>query len=143
VAPKARQDPVEWWRGRAQTLAQAREIPELSDPERKPRRGWNRASFDLNTHPLHPFPKVTQDDLLVPSARDRLALLGACLLCGACLSVLWVYFPLMFIAIPLDAHLGDWPWIAMGVVTVLAGVFLFAYASVRDRREGERALARF
>jgi hypothetical protein len=96
--------------------------------------GWNRASLDLNTHPLHPFPKVTQADLLLPSARDRLMLFGACLVCSAGLSVLWIYFPLFLVGILLKTHPGAWLWESMLAATVAGGLVLFAIAAVRERR---------
>ena len=68
------------------------------DPEQAPK-GWNRASLEMKTHPLHPAPKVKQRDLLLPMYADRLVLLGACLVCGICFSVLWVYFPELVVAV--------------------------------------------
>jgi len=131
-----RHDPVEWWRSYRPEQEEKAGRPELFDPERQPKR-WNRASLDLNTHPLHPFPNVRQRDLLVPLHADRLKLFGACLVCGAGLSVLWVYFPLMFVAIPLNANLGFWPWVAMGAFTALITIGLYLYASAREKHYAE------
>jgi hypothetical protein len=97
-------------------------------------RGWRRASILMKTHPLHPFPDVTARDLLLPSAADRLVLLGACLACGACLAVLWVYFPLFIVAVMLNVRLGPWLWVPMIAMTFGGGLLLFAIASARERR---------
>ena len=133
MAREAQRDPVEWWSASAREHVPVddEERPEPDDPERGPK-GWRRASFDLNTHPLHPFPKVRQRDLLVPLHRDRWKLFGACLVCGAGLSVLWVYFPLFLVAILLNNNLGVWKWIGMGAFTAVVTVALFVYASTKE-----------
>ena len=95
--------------------------------------GWKRASIEMNTHPLHPFPKITQKDLLLPAAGDRLVLLGACLVCAAGLSILWLYVPLYITAIMLKTHLGIWLWGSMLAMTLGGGLLLFAVAAARAR----------
>lgn len=123
-----------WWRGIEPDHLTANEGPDsLYDPELEPK-GWDRASLDLNTHPLHPFPNVTQDDLLVPPAGDRLTLLGACLGCGACIAILWVYFPLFLVAVVAGVSFGAWLWSSMLAVAAGSGLLLFLYASHRERR---------
>lgn len=102
--------------------------------------GWKRASIEFNTHPLHPFPRVTQRDLLLPSAVDRLVLLGACLVCAAGLAVLWVYFPLFLLAVMLKTHLGSWLWGPMLAMTLGGGLLLFAIASGRERQYRDELL---
>ena len=138
MARQARTDPVEWWSSyrRDQLPADEEERPELHDPEQEPK-GWRRASFDLNTHPLHPFPNVTQRDLLVPLNADRLKLFGACLVCGVGLSVLWVYFPMAFVAILLDDNFGPWKWVGMGGFAAVVTVGLFLYASAEEEKYRE------
>jgi hypothetical protein len=126
-------DPIEWWSAyrREHVPVDDEERPALEDAEPEPK-GWRRASFDLNTHPLHPFPKVRQRDLLVPLHRDRWKLLGACAVCGAGLSVLWVYFPLFLVAIMLNDNLGFWKWVGMGAFAAATTVALFLYASAKE-----------
>lgn len=122
-----------WWRGIEPDHLTVAESPDgLSDPDLEPK-GWDRASFDLNTHPLHPFPNVTQEDLLVPSAGARLRLLGACLGCGACVAVLWVYFPLFMVGVVAGVSFGMWLWSSMLAVAAGSGLLLFLYASARER----------
>ena len=134
MAREAQRDPVEWWSSyQRERPAGSEEQPELYDPEREPK-GWRRASFDLNTHPLHPFPKVRQRDLLVPLHRDRWKLFGACLVCGAGLSVLWVYFPILLVAILLDENFGIWKWVGMSAFAAVATAALFLYASSEEAK---------
>lgn len=135
MAREARPDPVEWWSSyrRERVPREVEKRPELHDSAQEPK-GWRRASFDLNTHPLHPFPKVRQSDLLVPLHRERWKLFGACLVCGAGLSVLWVYFPMLLVAIMLDDNFGVWKWAAMGAFAAVATVALFLYASAEEEK---------
>lgn len=97
------------------------------------RKGWNRASLELNTHPLHPFPDVTRRDLLIPSNRERLALLGACLVCGICLSVFWVYLP-AFLITPFVGQLDGWLWGTMIVATIGCTVVLYRLGRADEQR---------
>jgi hypothetical protein len=101
-------------------------------------KGWNRASLEMNTHPLHRFPDVTRRDLLIPSSLDRLALLGACLVCGICLSVFWVYLP-AFLITPFVGQLDGWLWGAMLVTAVGATVVLYALGRTDEERAAEWA----
>jgi hypothetical protein len=135
VAGRAKSDPVEWWhsfRGEAEGTVED-EPPLFAEPEVEPKY-WRRASFDLATHPMHPAPRVSQRDLLVPLNRDRMRLFLACLVCGAGLSVLWVYFPMMIVAIMLDNDFGPWKWVGMGAFAALMTVALFFYASAEEEK---------
>jgi hypothetical protein len=139
VAEPTREGDRIWWRG-----AEFDHMRDRGDdssvggtaPELKPK-GWDRASFDLNTHPIHPIRDLTREDLMIPSAGGRLTLLAACLACGACLAVLWVYFPLFFVQIVADVDLGVWVWVSMVTVAATGGLGLFLYASARERRYSE------
>jgi len=64
---------------------------------------------------------------------DRLVLLGACLVCGICFSVLWVYFPVFIVEIVSERTLGNWLWPSMAVVAALTGLLLFVAASREHR----------
>jgi hypothetical protein len=102
------------------------------DPGDDPK-GWDRASIQLNTHPVHPMPRVTQRDLLIPAATNKLKLLGDSLVFGAVLGVL-AYFPLWVADILDPANLKTWIWVTMLCVGVGGAVFLFVYASITERR---------
>jgi hypothetical protein len=77
--------------------------------------------------------QVSQSDLLLP-AGGRLKLLGACLACGAGLSVLWIYFPMLMISIELDHDFGFWKWLVMGGFAALTGLVLFCFAVKDEQR---------
>ena len=95
-------------------------------------KGWDRASISFRTHPLHPFPKVDQKDLLLPSADDWLRLTGDCLAFGASIGLI-MFFPLWIADVMSNGGLANWVWGTMAVVGVLSAVFMFVVAS-RDRR---------
>jgi hypothetical protein len=95
-------------------------------------KGWDRASIAVKTHPLHPFPRVTQADFILPSASDWLRLLGDCLVFGACLGLI-MFFPLWIADVMTNDRLANWTWGTMTVVGVLGAVFLFIAAS-RNKR---------
>jgi hypothetical protein len=101
-------------------------------------KGWNRASIEMKTHPLHPFPDVTRRDLLVPTSRDRIVLLAVCLVCGICLSIFWVYLP-AFLITPFVGPLDGWLWGAMTVVALGAALVLYALGRVDEQRAAEWA----
>ncbi len=123
---------MDGWTAYLPDRASKEDTPELYDPEIEPKT-WRRASLEMKTHPLHPFPKIKQADLLLPAAADKLALLGACLICGVCISVLWVYFPVFFASVLLDRSLGGWLWGSMAVVALVTGLLLFRIALQRER----------
>jgi hypothetical protein len=102
-------------------------------------KGWDRASIRFRSHPLHPFPKVTQADFILPPAGDRLRLLGDAAIFGACVALL-CFFPLWVANVLAVGALGNWVWGAMGVCGVLGAVFLF-FASGRAEREFQKFLA--
>ncbi|TMK78360.1 MAG: hypothetical protein E6G45_06895 [Actinobacteria bacterium] len=87
----------------------------------------------MKTHPLHRFPKMKQADLLLSAAADKLVLLGACLVCGLCISVLWVYFPTFIVNVMLDNSPGIWLWASMAAVAVGSGLLMFVIAVRRER----------
>src|SRR2546421_6828373 len=70
-------------------------------------KGWGRATIKLRTHPLHPFPDVTQSDLMLPTRQDPLRLAGDCVVIGAVFAVL-AYFPLLLVSLAVTADLSRW-----------------------------------
>jgi hypothetical protein len=101
-------------------------------------KGWNRASIVMKTHPLHPFPDVTRRDLLIPTSVDRVVLLGACLVCGICLSVFWVYLP-AFLITPFVGQLDGWLWATMAVVALASTFVLYALGRSHEEEAAEWA----
>ena len=100
-------------------------------------KGWGRASIKLRTHPLHPAPRVTQSDLLLPERQDALRLAGDCLVIGALFSLL-AFFPLELVALAMTTDLRAWMGGAMGAVGFLAAVYVFLRARSPDTRDLDR-----
>ncbi|HYX88413.1 MAG TPA: hypothetical protein VE753_03500, partial [Gaiellaceae bacterium] len=75
-----------------------------------------------------------QRDLLGPLSPSRLRLLGACAVCGAGLAVLWLYFPLLLVAIALDRPFDRWEWISVAAFAGVVTVALFLYASAKEEK---------
>ena len=115
---QARPEPFDW--RRTYRLRRNAERFDLRDPDLEPK-GWRRTRH-----------KVSQRDLLVPLSPSRLKLFGACALCGCGLSLLWVYFPILLVTIPLNAHIGLWLWGSMAAFAFVAAFALFLYASAKE-----------
>jgi hypothetical protein len=112
---QAQLDPVdEWWRSPRSKVAGSK------------RKTKNRS-------PLRPSP-VRPHDFLVPVSADRLKLFGACAVCGAGLALLWVYFPMLLVAILLDESFGVWEWAGMGAFAAVVTAALFRYASAEEEK---------
>jgi hypothetical protein len=102
------------------------------------RKGWDRASFEVNTRPIRVERDIRSEDLLLP-AHDGLArLVAACLGCGLMLSVLYVFFPLLLVTFA-GFDLGGWLMGSVVAGAVLSSVFLFAW-ELRYRREFTKEL---
>jgi hypothetical protein len=106
--------------------------PKLADPGSE-RKGWGRASIKLNTKPDRLPKRIDQADLLIPTSADRLVLLGACLVCGACIAVLWGYFPLFLLSVVAGVSFGAWLWSSLAAIALGSALFLFAIAVGRER----------
>ena len=115
---QAQPEPFDSWR--AYRRRKDAERFDLRDPDQEPK-GWKRTRH-----------KISQRDLLVPLSPNRLKLFGACSVCGAGLAVLWVYFPLLLVAIALNRPFGEWEWIGLGAFAAVVTVALFLYASAKE-----------
>jgi hypothetical protein len=105
----------------------------------KPVRGWDRASFEFHTRPTRVPRRLRQRDLLLPAHHSVLRLLGACAISGACISLLYVWTPLMVVAIMLDNPLKPWFWIGVVTAALFACVVLFALSLRQMARYREYA----
>jgi hypothetical protein len=83
-------------------------------------KGWNRVSFEANTRPIKVERDITSADLVVPSHGSLLVLTLGCIACGLGLAFLFVFWPLMLVAL-LDIGVGRWI-----VPAVLVGGLVFA-----------------
>jgi hypothetical protein len=102
---------------------------------------WRRYKRDLSEAEDRPArwsafrPKqVSQRDLLIPASRHRLKLLVACLFCGAGLSMLWFYFPMLMLSIALNHDFGPWKWTVMGGFAALTGLALYLYSAADEQK---------
>jgi hypothetical protein len=107
--------------------------PALKLADRGSSKGWARASIRLNTKPDRLPKRIDQADLLIPTSADRLVLFGACLVCGACISVLWGYFPLFLITVLAGVSFGGWLWSSLVAVALCSALVLFTIAVERER----------
>ena len=101
------------------------------------RKGWGRATIRLLTHPLHPMPRVTQADLLLPNGQNPLRLAGDCLVVGAVVGLL-AFFPLLLVALAVTVDLRLWIVIAMGATGLAAAGYVFFRAWSPDTRDLDR-----
>jgi hypothetical protein len=96
-------------------------------------KGWDRASIQVNTHPLHPMPRVSPFDLLRPTAANKVRLVVDCFAVGVALALL-VYFPLLMVSFTTTADLSAWIAGTMILIGGAAAVLLF-FAALADERE--------
>src|SRR5262249_21952627 len=98
---------------------------------REDSKGWDRASIEAKTHPLHPFPTVAPKDLHAPSAENRLRLVGDSLLFGLSVAI-FLFFPLLMGDLLAGGAFADWVWGTMVVAGILGAVLLFVWASATE-----------
>ncbi|HET7856040.1 MAG TPA: hypothetical protein VFL41_06240 [Gaiellaceae bacterium] len=95
--------------------------------------GWDRASIQLKTHPLHPFPDVQPADLIVSTAANKVRLAVDCVAVGLGMA-LFSFFPLLLFALTQTRDLST---VIYGTMTVVGGgtaVLLFIVAVTEERR---------
>ena len=92
------------------------------DPGNEPKT-WDRASIKLFTHPLHPRPRLTGEDLLFPKHADRLRALGDATVFAACVIGL-AFFPL-YIAYIVVPGLSHWYWTSALGAGILGGAWAY------------------
>jgi hypothetical protein len=80
---------------------------------------------------------MTPESLRLPNETSKLYTLWLCALGGVCLTVLWVFFPLLFIGIVVP--LGIWYPLLLAVAPVVLTVVLFAFSTTETRRLRELA----
>jgi hypothetical protein len=100
-------------------------------------KGWDRASIRLRVHPNHPFPRLSQKDLLLPQRSDVLRLAGDAVLVGAAVACL-AFFPLLMVAFT-QSQSPPWFWWAVGA----AGLLGAAYVAWREWSPDLRELDRY
>jgi hypothetical protein len=92
-------------------------------------KGWERASFEMNTRPDKIVRDISQADLFVPTVVDggRLKLLALCAACGLMIAALYVWTTLLAVSI-LGLRLGRWfyPVVLASAAAISAGLYVFA-----------------
>lgn len=102
-------------------------------------RSWDRASFELNTRPSRVRRRVKQRDLLLPADHNPFRLLGACVVCGVCASILYVWMPLLLVTIGLSRPIGPRIWLIVLAAAVLVSLVLYVFALKQMARYREWA----
>lgn len=102
-------------------------------------RSWDRASFELNTRPARVRRRVKQRDLLLPADHNPFRLLGACVVCGVCASILYVWIPLLLVTIGLSRPIGPRIWLIVLAAAVLVSLVLYIFALKQMARYREWA----
>ena len=102
-------------------------------------RSWDRASFELNTRPARVRRRVKQRDLLLPADHNPFRLLGACVICGVCASILYVWIPLLLVTIGLSRPIGPRIWLIVLAAAVLVSLVLYVFALKQMARYREWA----
>ena len=99
-------------------------------------KGWDRASIRRRVHPNHPFPRLSQQDLLLPQRSDVVRLLGDAIVVGAAVACL-AFFPLLMVAYTQSQDL-TWFWWAVGGTGLLGAVYVAWREWSPDLRELDR-----
>jgi membrane protein YdbS with pleckstrin-like domain len=102
-------------------------------------RSWDRASFELNTRPPRVGRRVKQRDLLLPADHNPFRLLGACVVCGVCASILYVWMPLLLVTVGLSRPIGPRIWLIVLAAAVLVSLVLYVFALKQMARYREWA----
>src|SRR5215212_3441808 len=95
--------------------------------------GWDRASIAANSRPIRSPERMSRPEVFIPQMPDGVVLLGACLVCGACISVLWIYIPAWIVAVMINTSFTPWIWLGMASATLATGLGLFFLAAARER----------
>ena len=96
-------------------------------------KGWDRASFETNTRPIRVERDISRADLLVPRGGSLAAVFLACIACGLGLALLFVFWPLMLVAL-LDVEVGRWILPAVLASGSVIAVALYVW-ELRVRRD--------
>jgi len=102
-------------------------------------RSWDRASFELNTRSPKGRRRVKQRDLLLPADHNPFRLLGACVVCGICASILYVWMPLLLVTIGLSRPIGPRIWFIVLAAALLVSLVLYVFALKQMARYREWA----
>jgi hypothetical protein len=98
--------------------------------------GWNRVSIACKSR--KPYrPNIGEGDLIVPRDPSRLRTLAICLACGACLTALYLWVPLMIVNVFAPLPSGAWYGGALGAGLLATTLSLYAFSRHEDRQSRE------
>jgi hypothetical protein len=95
-------------------------------------KGWDRASFEMNTRPDRVERDIERSDLLLPSGFGA-KLFFECLACGVLVGVGFLWGPLTIVAMAFDGN-APWFWPTIGGFSLVMAFVMFVYvrADVKD-----------
>jgi hypothetical protein len=95
-------------------------------------KGWDRASFEMNTRPNRVERDVSRKNLMLPKGFG-VKLFFECMACGLLVGIGFLWGPLTIVAIGLDGH-APWFWPVIGAVSLGLGLLMFFYvrSDVKD-----------
>ena len=88
-------------------------------------KGWERASFEMNTRPNRVERDISRKDLALPSGFG-LKLFAECLACGVLVAAGFFWGPLSIVAFALDGH-APWFWPVIGGAALGIALLMFWY----------------
>jgi polyferredoxin len=91
----------------------------------------------MNTAPVKRRRGITRRDLLLPAHHNRLKLLGACIVCGISVSILYVWLPLLLLTILFNTPIGRGILLIVLAAAIVASIVLFVFASRQMARYRE------
>jgi hypothetical protein len=136
VAEKEKRKPrvLTWERVPPDEVLRDKPVSKLFEPP-EDRKGWDRASLTLNTHPLHRSPRFGPDDLRLPRRTSRVKLAGDSVAITILICLAFM-FPLWVASVIVDSDL-RWAWVGVGAFAIACGALLFARGVVDEQRPPE------
>jgi hypothetical protein len=95
-------------------------------------KGWDRASIAFRSRKPY-VPGIKTKDLLLPNETGKVRTFGLCVVSAVCLTVLYVFVPLLLVGILVPIP----PWLRVGLLCgALLGftVLLFVFSTVETRQ---------
>jgi hypothetical protein len=132
--PKQKSRVLIWERVPPDEVLADKPVGKLFEPP-EDRKGWDRASITLNTHPLHAAPRVGPEDLKLPRRTSRIRLAGDAVAISFLICLAFT-FPLWVLGVIFDSDM-RWVWVGVAGFAVLCGVLLFARGVADEARPAE------
>ena len=101
-------------------------------------KGWDRVSIAYNSRPRR-VPNVSHTDLVVPTGPRSLRTLGICVACSVCITILYVWIPLIMVNVFAPLPSAAWYGGILAGAALALTVALFAFSTGEDRAHRELA----